>query len=298
MSDGVRWESFHIDLRDDIYSTECDRILRECVAPLIALLRHSGLVEQYFFIRYKDPGHHIRLRLSCTSRDRRQLRSRLHAAAARVSDRITGVREVPYEPEYERYGGEVGVRLSERFFRVSSEVTLAHLVDQQDDLSPDQRLGLGLFGVLVILHSLLDGERELMSVIAERHTRGLLMTRFRDGEKRNGARTRFDESFRSQAERVQDQVQSIIGACDQGTIEEFHIARYELKELRRDLLRAHGASELPFGSRQFEKPPNALGHLLGSYLHMHCNRLGIAPAEECFLAYACAMGLRETGVPS
>src|SRR5207237_523935 len=38
-----------------------DAVLREVVGPLVAAGRSSGLVQQWFFIRYGDPKWHLRL---------------------------------------------------------------------------------------------------------------------------------------------------------------------------------------------------------------------------------------------
>jgi thiopeptide-type bacteriocin biosynthesis protein len=40
-----------------------NRMLRECLAPLLAELRAAGLIDYWFFVRYADPSPHLRLRL-------------------------------------------------------------------------------------------------------------------------------------------------------------------------------------------------------------------------------------------
>lgn len=39
-----------------------DKLLREKIRPFVQLLKEKGLIQRWFFIRYQDPGFHLRLR--------------------------------------------------------------------------------------------------------------------------------------------------------------------------------------------------------------------------------------------
>jgi thiopeptide-type bacteriocin biosynthesis protein len=52
------WLSLHA-----FYAADEDRLLVDCVAPLIRSLRERRLIDRYFFIRYWLEGPHVRLRL-------------------------------------------------------------------------------------------------------------------------------------------------------------------------------------------------------------------------------------------
>ena len=40
-----------------------DLVIRSLIAPLIEELRSQGIIDSWFFIRFEDPEHHLRLRL-------------------------------------------------------------------------------------------------------------------------------------------------------------------------------------------------------------------------------------------
>lgn len=44
-------------------TASADHILTDTVGPVIEQLRESGVVDHWFFLRYADPEHHLRLRL-------------------------------------------------------------------------------------------------------------------------------------------------------------------------------------------------------------------------------------------
>jgi thiopeptide-type bacteriocin biosynthesis protein len=100
-----------------------DRLLLECVDPLTKLA--ESRIERFFFLRYFDrDGHHLRLRIQIRERDETdwlhaQLNELLAGQGANV--RVVGV---SYEPEVDKYGGAVGVRVAERHFHASSRLAL------------------------------------------------------------------------------------------------------------------------------------------------------------------------------
>ncbi|WP_441248174.1 lantibiotic dehydratase [Kitasatospora sp. McL0602] len=95
------------------------------------LLEDVGdVVDQWFFIRYRDPEPHIRLRLHGASRD---LNSTVlptlgrWAEAAHRSRLIRGMTLDTYVPEEARYGGAKALRLAEELFAADSRCTVAQL---------------------------------------------------------------------------------------------------------------------------------------------------------------------------
>ncbi|MFC7912996.1 thiopeptide-type bacteriocin biosynthesis protein [Streptomyces sp. NPDC057386] len=149
------WHSLHLHR----YAGQ-DRFLVEHLTPVVAPLRDSGELESFFFLRYWQGGHHIRLRLrpadpdpgradSLVSDIRDRLAARLAADPADWGDldpdefreaqhtmaaleaETTGdllppdtVHPARYEPEHGKYGGPAGVAVAERFFARSSAVAL------------------------------------------------------------------------------------------------------------------------------------------------------------------------------
>ncbi|MFY1700145.1 thiopeptide-type bacteriocin biosynthesis protein [Micromonospora sp. WMMA1923] len=151
------WLSLHAFHRGDH-----DRLLTGAVAPLVASLRATGVLDQFFFIRYWEGGPHLRLRLLPTRPDlaadvaactRSTLEAHLarfpspppgpaerYAALAERYARLEGradhdrrirppdvVEVQPYQPEYPIYGGRAATRAVEGHFTDSSWLALSTL---------------------------------------------------------------------------------------------------------------------------------------------------------------------------
>jgi thiopeptide-type bacteriocin biosynthesis protein len=112
-----------------------DAVLREVVAPLV--LEHPGV--PWFFLRYDDPGFHLRLRFRDPG-----MRAELEARAD-GSTRTSRIDFATYEPELERYGGEAAMPVVERMFHRDSEAALA--IALQYGAHSDARWQLALRGM-------------------------------------------------------------------------------------------------------------------------------------------------------
>jgi thiopeptide-type bacteriocin biosynthesis protein len=133
-----------------------DSLLRDTVAPLVRKTLRSGAADRWFFIRYDDPDHHLRLRLhGRPARLFKDVFAHLQKAAAPLlaDGRIWKLQLDTYEREVERYGGPEGIELAERVFQADSEAVLAILERlEPGDAGADERWRLALYGV----DSLLD----------------------------------------------------------------------------------------------------------------------------------------------
>lgn len=104
-----------------------DELLRHRLRPLLADLD----IESWFFIRYSDAdGQHLRLRLR--GRPDKLLGSVTRQLTEAVKqwrkcDLIGPVRWSDYDPEYERYGGIVALESAHRFFHADSIFALSAL---------------------------------------------------------------------------------------------------------------------------------------------------------------------------
>ncbi|WP_454719008.1 lantibiotic dehydratase [Caulobacter segnis] len=99
-----------------------ERIIANVLPPISEMSLELG-AEAAFFIRYNEGGNHIRFRVGGLSgRDLDQVRSRLDKdLASLIADRSAiKVEYGTYQPEYERYGGDVGLNLCERLFTADS----------------------------------------------------------------------------------------------------------------------------------------------------------------------------------
>ncbi|MGW1177605.1 lantibiotic dehydratase [Kitasatospora sp. NPDC002543] len=108
-------------------SAGADEALRRVVRPLVRRAIAQGAADSWFYVRYSDPDWHLRVRLHG---DRRRLAADVlpalyDAARPLLADGV--VRRIQldtYEREIERYGGPLGIRLSELVFRQDSEAAL------------------------------------------------------------------------------------------------------------------------------------------------------------------------------
>ncbi|MER7850311.1 lantibiotic dehydratase [Kitasatospora sp. NPDC096077] len=88
--------------------------------------RTAGLVDRWFFMRYRQSGDHVRLRLKGTHKEAMTtvwpeiLRT---CDALKESGLLQEVRISSYEPEVSRYGGREGVRRAEDWFHADSRLT-------------------------------------------------------------------------------------------------------------------------------------------------------------------------------
>ncbi|HEU4404173.1 MAG TPA: lantibiotic dehydratase [Polyangiaceae bacterium] len=104
-----------------------DRLLAEVVAPVVKGARASGAIDAWFFVRFADPAPHLRVRFHG---DPGRLRSGVLGALEQACGphlrerRLARVALDTYVREVERYGGDLGVALAERFFHLDSEATL------------------------------------------------------------------------------------------------------------------------------------------------------------------------------
>lgn len=126
-------------------ASTADQILIQGLSPLIE--ETQGLWDRWFFLRYGDPGNHLRLRFHG---DPRRLVAELipKTQAALAPFLAEGwcwkLQLDSYEPELERYGGAHGLRLAETFFWHDSERVLGLVQAYPGDAGGTLRWRLGL----------------------------------------------------------------------------------------------------------------------------------------------------------
>ena len=127
-----------------------DRVLRDAIAPLVRAAVAAGDISQWFFLRYRDPESHLRVRF-CGEPARlvgtvlpaleRALAPLVAMGAARKLVLDT------YDREIERYGGDRGIELAERIFWRDSEAALSIVELLDGDAGADARWRLTLRGI-------------------------------------------------------------------------------------------------------------------------------------------------------
>lgn len=126
-----------------------DEVLRQQVSPLVRKLADLNLISKWFFIRYRDPDFHIRLRL--------HIKARVTGAVAEAfriihkwfnqTDR-EGVWKMQYDTysrEIERYGAE-NIELCESIFH-SDSLSVLEILTSLKRHGEEVRWKVALFGV-------------------------------------------------------------------------------------------------------------------------------------------------------
>jgi thiopeptide-type bacteriocin biosynthesis protein len=129
-------------------TASADRILTETVGPVVGQLRDAGVVDHWFFLRYADPEHHLRLRFHGEPGALRDhaLPALTDALAAHLgAGTVLKVALDTYDREIERYGGDEGIELAELFHAADSDAVLKVLGMLDGDDGPNARWKLCLY---------------------------------------------------------------------------------------------------------------------------------------------------------
>lgn len=129
-----------------------EEVLGEHLPRLLA--ETSAVTDRWFFVRYRDPGSHLRIRFHGEPGAlNRELLPRLHAFAAelRASGLVRKLELDTYEPETARYGGPAALEAAEYAFRADSEAVLAQLGLLRGDLPPEVLAAVNFADLLRLL---------------------------------------------------------------------------------------------------------------------------------------------------
>lgn len=133
-----------------------DRVLAR-LAPVLAAEHARGRIDRWFFVRYPDPGWHLRLRLhgaadTLWTEVRRGLQPALAELVAEHA--VHRIVHDTYRREIERYGGPDGIALAERMFHVDSTAVVASLAALTGDEHAADRFRLALISTDLLLAAL------------------------------------------------------------------------------------------------------------------------------------------------
>jgi thiopeptide-type bacteriocin biosynthesis protein len=127
-----------------------DRGLAGGLGEAIEQVVQGGAVTRWFFVRYRDPEPHLRLRFHG---EPRRLDTevwpvlREASATALAADAAWRLVIDTYEREVERYGGPAGIELAEDVFRADSDAALAIARGYPGSAGADARWRLALCGI-------------------------------------------------------------------------------------------------------------------------------------------------------
>jgi thiopeptide-type bacteriocin biosynthesis protein len=291
----MKWISLHI-----FYTGNTIRLIQQCIKPLIHELFEKKFITTYFFILYPENGDHIRLRLKsecetvfiynlCNDRIGQYFTSNpsendINRPAHYYSNDTVII--IPYEPEYERYGGEVGIRIAEQEFRNSSDIVLEYL----DELSESDNNYVAILNIAIKLHlasSYMYCGKSIEQAILFFQ---LIYNGFTTGSSfpllkfNNYIEQPYNDVFQNQKEILIPFVSAIWKSFDNNEIidEELEQCKINEFEINKALYQAYNSNQLQV-QLVYENYPS--WSIFQSYVHMTNNRLGIKPVDEPLIAY-------------
>ena len=209
---------------------------------------------------------------------------------------------MPYEQEFDRYGGPVGMELAEWHFQASSDLVAKLLATSNTHVRP-VLLGLATQLSLMTAYTFLETDEKVRRFF--QRYRSFWETSYQEpSDDYHGS---FDKSFEltkaSLTERI-DRIRAISGG-DAGQ-ELSGIERTWLTHCRelRDRVNEQ-ADQLLFPSRTggtgkepIADPEGRAAVLLSSYIHMTNNRFGVAILDEIYLSYLIERALESVAAPA
>ena len=268
-----------------------DELVVRCLGPVTERLRAAGAVDRGFFLRYWLGGPHVRWRLRTTPADAPSVADAMLAAAQdylehqpstleldadayltaqrALAEREDGVEtagltpdntvvQIPYEPEFAKYGGPPGIEFAEELFDESSSIAVRALADILE--KPGRRLGLAYAMTMAGLVGTGRSPEEIRA----------FLTRYCDFWSAY-LPGNVDFGWDAGLDRMRPALRGPTARLLDGTGSEL-TQRWAL---------AVGATH-----RKAEQLPDVQpGQLLLNYLHTHNNRLGVLPAQEAYIAF-------------
>lgn len=198
---------------------------------------------------------------------------------------------IPYEPEYDRYGGPSGVRLAEWHFEQSSDLVL-RLVAEMNVHVRTVMFGLSAQVGLILSHSFRPTAGSLAWFLQHYHE--FWSTTY--PSPRGDLTPEWDKLYDKSAESLVQRIAAILEAMrpdgQQRLADFLQSWAAHCAELRDRVVDLSERGELIFRSPDVPgvrvpvtDPDLALGILLSAYLHMTNNRLGVSVHDEAYLAY-------------
>jgi thiopeptide-type bacteriocin biosynthesis protein len=242
-------------------TTSLDEMLSNDLPKLLVQLA-PGSFRRWFFVRYADPNEHLRIRF-CGEPDR--LEAELLPIILRflsdlnVDGKIWKFELDTYQPEMGRYGGPQGVLESEQIFYADSLAVLGILSRLPAGNHREMRWRVALMGIDALLNDFgldVGAKRDLLTDLSSSIQ---TQSRLEDRDQLNLA-------LRFRTER-----RALSSLFDENPAEEFAQIAKELFGQRSFAIRENidRLQDLARTNRLHER----LDSLLGSYIHMHINRL-------------------------
>lgn len=240
-----------------------DTILTDAIRPIVTVLKDRGYIDQWFFIRYADPKSHLRLRFHLKdTRFLSEVLQLLHPCFQHLLQNklAWNIQADTYRRELERYGYEA-IELAEELFFHDSESTIQVVEMHEFGLIDEQTRWLyGIKAMDILLDAFGLDITQKMDLMKH------LKTNFQ-------AEFKLDKPGRKQLKEKYKKNQQLIQQIL--TTDALHLATWqELQPLLIHYTKAiHPIAATLANKAKTGKLPINLGDLMGSLVHMLCNRL-------------------------
>lgn len=325
------WLSIHL-----FYNEPWEDFLQKAIEPYVNTAIQTGIAQQYFFVRYWEKGPHIRLRLKG---ELEMLNSILkpnleehfnNYIESKPSRRVEpnyppnfseDLKWLPnntldysdYEPEFGRYGGPIGLALSEKQFMISSQTVLEFIKQKGKTWSYDDGMGTAIKMHLTFIHAAGLNIDQAISFF-DFYGKNWLPYTFKniqeeiteeDFESQSTLSIQaFEQSFESQKSSLIPFHSKLWNAMEDGDTFEENILNNWLdknKVILEELILKEKSGELSsrIPKYVYQIKPNQfpekelLWSILVDYIHMTNNRLGIFNRDESYLSFMMMRCLEE-----
>jgi thiopeptide-type bacteriocin biosynthesis protein len=284
---------------------EGDDILLHLVAPFEKFVREHELITGFFFVRFFEGGHHLRVRFrgekSLLLGPLRNalnhhlnhyfmqrgfsLQHPLDQGPNGMEDRVwsprlpkSTSRPVPsyeydrYEPEIERYGGREGLEVSERHFSCSSSTALRVLDHEKKGAGPRKNGALLLIDALATAFHVTDQQK---AIVFEQHFLYWMASSW--------CTPYHSTLFAQEYERHHASLQRLIPINSSLPEHRSRAVWTPIVEEWKEALNETYKALMLLESQKLLTVFHV--ELMSSYIHMLCNRLGLFPREEAYLVY-------------
>lgn len=267
------WESVYI-----YYSGEGDVILKNLVKPYVDQLRkYVNCPLPFFFVRYFENGYHIRLRLWLDSHANEIAHQLLEEIVRHYNcgkDGSVFTSYIPYVPETDRYGNADTLQLAEQQFGESSKTILDWLSSCEAVSLPDRYLQALKLHIAFFKGTGLSIDHALM--ICDQFIQGWLPRLFVKDIPISLQSEMFLKHFESEYRKYEPVLMQVIPAYWDA------LSKPDGSGLDNYLL-THKTIFSAYKHAGIEK--QKINEILGSFMHMTNNRLGISNRDEAFIIY-------------
>ena len=235
-----------------------DRVLTEIILPLTTQLKDQNLIDRWFFIRYGDPDHHLRVRFHLQDQS---AFSEVVSLVAPPLEKFYDLRLIwdikinVYKREIERYG-EDHIVDSEALFHLESEMITQFLSLIDGEEGEELRWLFGLRAINQLLEDFRMTDEEKINLL-DALRKGFM---YEFGTKKS-TKIQLDNKFRQERNKI-----DWFLSFDRNDAPEYSALLDLLDEKSRK-------SVSVIGKIRRESTPTTISDLLISYIHMMMNRL-------------------------